>query len=338
MDAPPELKGLPDGLTARSMTLADVDIVTELVAACELHHDGVVEIDREDIEVDWARPGYGLANESCGLFDGDRLVAEAEVFKGKRAEINVHPDSLGRGIGTALLRWTEDLAARQGSTRVSQTTTDANTAAAAILEAHGYSYGHTSWILEIEHDARPDDPVLPAGIEFRDYEPERDAHETYRVIEDAFNEWPNRDPATFEDWAALTIERPSFAPWQMILATEQVTGDIVGVSFMLDYDAEGGWVQQVATRASHRHQGIALSFPQSGLAADPDTAVEVAMDARQRRRSGEPRDDMFTDREQSRRRSVSGGNPDRAIRVCRHCWPVTSQVSNSASGDSAGGS
>ena len=240
--------------------MADVDIVTELVAACELHHDGVVEIDREDIEVDWARPGYDLATESVGVFDGDRLVAEAEVFKGKRAEINVHPDSLGRGIGTALLGWTEDLAARQGSTRVSQTTTDANTAAAAILEAHGYGYGHTSWILEIEHDARPDDPDLPAGIGFRDYDPERDAHETYRVIEDAFNEWPNRDPATFEDWAALTIERPSFAPWQMILATDERTGDIVGVSFMLDYEAEGGWVQQVATRASHRHQGIARAM------------------------------------------------------------------------------
>ena len=135
MDAPGDLTALPDGLTARSMTLADVDIVTELVAACELHHDGVIEIDREDIEVDWARPGYDLATESIGVFDGDRLVAEAEVFKGKRAEINVHPDELGRGIGTALLGWTEDLAARQGSTRVSQTTTDANTAAAAILEA-----------------------------------------------------------------------------------------------------------------------------------------------------------------------------------------------------------
>ena len=46
------------------------------------------------------------------MFDGERLVAEAEVFKGMRAEINVHPDELGRGIGTTLLGWTEDLAVR----------------------------------------------------------------------------------------------------------------------------------------------------------------------------------------------------------------------------------
>ena len=143
MDAPPELKGLPDGLTARSMTLADVDIVTELVAACELHHDGVIEIDREDIEVDWARPAYDLATESVGVFDGDRLVAEGEVFKGKRAEINVHPHALGRGIGTTVLGWTEEQQQREvehyrlrvEAERASQEQPDDETADAARLGA-----------------------------------------------------------------------------------------------------------------------------------------------------------------------------------------------------------
>ena len=260
MDTPSDLTELPDGLTARSMTLADVDIVTELVAACELHHDGVVEIDREDIEVDWARPALRprdrerrrvrrrpLGGRGRGLQRQAGRDQRASGFAGSRNRH--HAAGLDRGSrrATGLDEGVADHDGRQP-------------AAAAILEGHGYGYGHTSWILEIEHDARPDDPALPAGIGFRDYEPERDAHETYRVIEDAFNEWPNRDPATFEDWAALTIERPSFAPWQMILATDERTGDIVGVSFMLDYEAEGGWVQQVATRASHRHQGIARAM------------------------------------------------------------------------------
>ena len=34
--------------------------------------DGMIEIDREDIEVDWARPAFDLATESIGVFDGDR--------------------------------------------------------------------------------------------------------------------------------------------------------------------------------------------------------------------------------------------------------------------------
>ena len=94
-------------------------------------------------------------------------------------------------LGTALLDWTEDLAARQGSTGVSPDHHRRQHGAAAILEAHGYGYSHTSWILEIEHDARPDDPCPSPRDRVPGYEPERDAHETYRVIEDAFNEWPN---------------------------------------------------------------------------------------------------------------------------------------------------
>ena len=258
MDAPAQLTGLPSGFTARALTPADVDIVTELVATCEQHDDGRVEIDREDIVVDWARPGFDLATDSIGVFEHDRLVGEAELFK-NRAEVNVHPEVRGRGIGTALLEWTERLARDRGRTRINQSTSD-HTAAAALLEAHGYVYSHTSWILEIENRGRPRDPELADGIVFRDYDPGADARETYQVVEDAFNEWTDREPASFEEWAALSIERPSFAPWQVILATEEASGDIVGVTFMLDYEAEGGWVQQVATKASHRHRGIARAM------------------------------------------------------------------------------
>jgi GNAT superfamily N-acetyltransferase len=241
---------------------ADVDAVTRLVADCELADDGKVEIDREDIVVDQARPEFDLATDSVGVFEHGRLVAEAEVFKARRAEVNVHPDARGRGIGTRLLAWTEDRARAGGADRVSQTVTDANEAAAELFARHGYRYGHTSWVLQIEHVHRPPSAQLPDGYAFRDYDPGADARAAYSVIEDAFNEWENRDPATFEDWAAITIERPRFEPWHMVLVDHVETGSLVGVAFLLDYDAEDGWIQQVATRADHRHRGIARAMLQ----------------------------------------------------------------------------
>ena len=261
MDAPPAVIGLPTGLTQRAMvpTDTDIDAVTDLVGAAELHDDGAIEIDREDVQTDWARPGFDLATESVGVFDGDRLLAEAEVFKGRRADVNVHPEARGRGIGTALLRWTEDLARGIGSARIGQTVTDANTAAADLFRRHGYGFGHTSWILEVEHRVRPPAPALPDGLGFRPYA-DADARATYQVVEDAFNEWPNRDPASFDDWAALTIRRPSFEPWQMLLVVDEGSDELVGVTFLLEYAAEDGWVQQVATKASHRHRGIARAM------------------------------------------------------------------------------
>lgn len=260
MDAPLPIDGLPDGLTQRAMvaTDADIDAVASLIAAAELAIDGVVDIDREDILTDWARPGYHLATESVGVFEGERLIAEAEVFKGRRAEVHVHPHARGRGIGTALLAWTEDLAAARGSTTIAQTVSDANEVAADLFARHGYVYGHTSWILEIENIDRPK-VSLPAGFAFRPYT-DSDARDAFQVIEDAFNEWPNRHPAGFDDWAALTIRRPSFEPWQMLLVVSEDTDELVGVTFLLDYAAEDGWILQLATKATHRHQGIATGM------------------------------------------------------------------------------
>jgi GNAT superfamily N-acetyltransferase len=262
MDAPHSLSGLPAGLTQRAMvdTDADVDAVTKLVADCELTDEGAIQIDREDIETDWRRPGFTLATDSVGVFDGERLVAEAEVFKGRRGEVNVHPHVRGRRIGTALLRWTEEVARSHGSSKVAQTVTDTDAAAAELFERRGYAFGHTSWILEIENTERPD-VELPDGFVFRPFT-DRDARAAYQVVEDAFSEWPNRDPDTFEDWAAFTIQRPSFQPWQMVLVTDERTDELVGVTFLLDYAAEDGWIQQVATKATHRHRGIARAMLQ----------------------------------------------------------------------------
>jgi GNAT superfamily N-acetyltransferase len=243
------------------MTSSDVDLVTKLVAANELHIDGEIEIDREDILVDWGRPGFDLATDSIGVFDTDRLLAEAEVFKGTRAEVNVHPDAHGRGLGASLLDWTEAVALERAAERVGQTVSDHDEAAHALLVSRDYEGRHTSWILEIELPDGPEEG-LPPGIAFVDYDPAVHAPLVYRVVEDAFNEWPNRDPATFDEWANMTILRPSFAPWQMLVAIEEATGDVVGSAYLLEYDAEGGWVQQLATRASHRHRGIARALLQ----------------------------------------------------------------------------
>ena len=85
---------------------------------------------------------------------------------------------------------------------------------------------------------------------------DEDAQAAYRVIEDAFNEWPDREPSTFEEWAEHGIAHGSFAPHLSRLAFD---GDeLVGTALSIDYaSADEGWIQQVATKATHRHRGIA---------------------------------------------------------------------------------
>ena len=113
-------------------------------------------------------------------------------------------------------------------------------------------------------DATPE-VTVPDGIELRPYQA-ADARAVYQVIEDAFNEWPDREPTTFEGWAAHVISHPAFAPELSRLAFEG--SELVGVALCDDYEGQDeGWVPQVATKATHRHRGIARALLQSAFAA-----------------------------------------------------------------------
>ncbi len=116
-----DLPLLPPGLGARRATRADIPAITELVAACELANDGMAEIHPADVAQD-----FDLADSPDDVVvvrDGDALVARGCVHAG-RAEVDVHPAHRGRGIGTALLRWSESRVRAAGGTRARQTVTD----------------------------------------------------------------------------------------------------------------------------------------------------------------------------------------------------------------------
>jgi mycothiol synthase len=79
------------------------------------------------------------------------------------------------------------------------------------------------------------------------------------LIDDAFSEWDDRDPMSFEEWRVFIIDHKAFSPRLSRLAFD---GDeLVGATLAFDYEIEEeGWIQQVATKATHRHRGIARAL------------------------------------------------------------------------------
>ena len=253
---------LLDRFTTRSLTVSDIDAVLRLIVACEEAATGVADVDPEDIRSDWARPGFDLATDAVAVCEGDRIAATAEVFK-NRADVNVHPEFKGLGMGAWLMRWTEDRSRALGRPKVGQTLADTERGAIELLQRNGYGYGHTSWMLAIRMDARPAEPELPDGISVRTFVPGADDQATYRVVEDAFNEWPNREPATFDEWAALTIRRQDFEPDLLQLAMDDE--QVIGVVFSIDYPGErrvGPAVGRRVDTSSPRHRA---SAPATGV-------------------------------------------------------------------------
>ena len=113
-------------------------------------------------------------------------------------------------------------------------------------------------MIRIRLDEPPPPPEAPPGIVIRAYRAS-DAREVHRVIDAAFTEWEGRDPEPYEVWAPQIIAHPAFRPELSPLALD---GDeIVCVVISHDFPELGeGWIQQLATRASHRRRGIAQAM------------------------------------------------------------------------------
>ena len=162
-------------LTTRPATLNDAVIVTERAAACELAEDSVVEVDPDDIRSDLAHPDLDLSRDTHLAFEGERLVAWSLVVHPRAVWADVHPEHRGRGIGSAILLWSEARSREAGLERIGQTVTD-----------------------------EQPEPEMPAGIEVRTYRPGVDDEATYLMIQDAFEEWPDHERASMDVWRGLS--------------------------------------------------------------------------------------------------------------------------------------
>jgi mycothiol synthase len=278
-------QGFPEGLTTRGAQLADLTEIAALVRAAETADHGEPDLTLEDLASDWLSPGFDPGADAVVVLDRERIVAYAEV-PSWRAHAAVHPGDRRRGIGTALLGWIEHRARQRSpgaAATVGQTVADTNVAAVTLLQRHGYTPRHTSWVLRLPAGVTVKQPPLPAGITIRPYRAAEEEEPVYRVIEDAFSEWPNRTPATFPQWQALTTGRRDFDPSLLLVAAAE--DEVVGAALGLPYPDEG-WVQQLAVRADLRGRGIGRAllsrmfdefrhrgFPDVGLSTDSRTGA-----------------------------------------------------------------
>jgi len=271
---------LADGFAARPLVPADARAVYEVVRDAEAHDVGEAAIELEDIQGDWARGSFDLATQSIGVWDGDRLAASGEVFKGRRADASVHPDYRGRGVGTWVADWLEDCARACGSRLVGQTV-PADSEAERFFRARGYREGWTSWVLQLPAEGTIEPQPLPPGYSLREFAGGDDGRTAFQLIEDAFNEWPDRDPSSYDDWAPRGPLRPGFEPWQIRFVTD-ADGTEVGVCYTI-LAGTTGYVDAIAVRADQRGSGLARALLADAFARARDhgaTVSELSTDSR----------------------------------------------------------
>jgi mycothiol synthase len=248
---------LPDGLTERPLRLHDSGGVTEVMAAQEQLDAGAVMIDESYIVGDWQKPSFDLATSTIGVFDGDRLVAYAEVSGADRGDAAVHPDYRGRGIGTAIALWMQETARSRGSDRIGMAV-PVGSPGEALLTRLGYEPRWNSWVLALPEGRTIEEQPLAEGYSVGEAT-EDQLPAVHDVLEDAFLEWSVRPRETWEDFVAAVLERPGFASWN-VRAVTNPSGEVVGASLVFLDNLGVGYVDRIAIRRDQRNLGLARAL------------------------------------------------------------------------------
>ena len=230
------------------------------MAAAEEHDIGEAEIEEADIVADWGRPSFDVVSSTVGVFDGQTLVAYAELSSPSRADAAVHPAYRRRGLGTALAAWVRRTAKARGS-RVVGSPVPQGSDGDRLLERLGYFVRWESWILELPEGAEIEPQPLPEGYVLRTAETPQDQRSAWDVLEDAFADWADRPRDPFEDFAAEVMGRPGFEPWHLRLVVDPAGAVVAACHLVHDVaNPEVGFVQSIGVRREHRGRGLARAL------------------------------------------------------------------------------
>jgi mycothiol synthase len=260
---------LPEGYSVRAATIADADAATDLLNACEIAESGEPDFGPGDLAADWADIGLG---ERVGLIeapDGSFAGYLALVSRGNvvhDADIYVHPDHTGRGLGTYLIRLSEARAlswvdsAPTGKRVVLRNPVNGdNPQANELLQNLGYEKIRHFWRMEIQMDAEPPEPTLPEGFTIRTCHEGQDERAIYDTVDEAFRDHWSFGPIDFENW----FQRKTAIKYDPSLWFQLFDGDeMAGVAICRMYSDEMGWVNDLAVRKPWRRRGLGIALLQ----------------------------------------------------------------------------
>ncbi|HSG43704.1 MAG TPA: GNAT family N-acetyltransferase [Anaerolineales bacterium] len=252
----------PD-LKVRPAQWADVNAVAGLILdVCTNDGDPTVAQSSEELENEWKSPGFTLETDAFVVETSDgRIVGYEEFYNSYvhadlRGDGYVHPNFMGCGIGTAMLRALEtrarqemELAEPELRVFIRNAMAFGDTVGREMHENEGYKPVRFNWRMEITLDGTRSMPKFPAGIEIRPFEPEHDLA-LYKAHEEAFSDHWGHTPGTYEEWAHHNENRER-SLWYIAWDEDQIAG------YSLCRIRNGiGWVGSLGVRRPWRKQGL----------------------------------------------------------------------------------
>ena len=260
---------VPPGYAVRAATRADLDAITALMLACDLHDYGSPGGEREDILDDWNLSAVDLSTDTWLVLSTAREVVGYAILIDEQDGMQlqalsmVHPDHRGSGVGASLMSRIDDRAAEISAGRggVIRYWWGASDEESRTLASYGYRRART--IRRMDADVEGITLRSVDGIAIRVFDPDGDAVAVHDVIEDAFSNQYGWTPTPFEEWWRQWVDREGSDPRLSFVA---VAGDeLVGAA--LNVERLGmGWIVDLGVREAWRGRGIGAALVEHSMA------------------------------------------------------------------------
>ncbi len=258
------------GFTVRPPSAEDAQIICDLITAFDMAHLGFSDaLTPQDVLDDWH--GEDPSTNARLFFAPDGMLAGygmvGEHGSGQLwADGYVRPGYEGRGIGSAILRFSEararelvDAAPAGARVVLANSVLLSDERAAQLFEAYGYTFIRVHYRMAIEMSAEPARPTWPEGVELRNFVPGQDEHAVFDCAEEAFADHWGHVPRRFEDWVERT-QRADFDPSLWFLAADAADPNRVAGISLCRKNPDQGWLNTLAVRRPWRQRGLGTAL------------------------------------------------------------------------------
>ncbi len=239
----------------RPPTAEDAPSVLGVVVARDVLDVGEPDYTLDDLREEWAAGDFDQARDAVVADEAGRIVGYAAMRPGE-AHAYVHPEAEGRGIGAALLDWTERRAAERGHDRFRQDVGARNERAAALLRARGYGQVRSYWRMIVDcATVAAEAPPPPPGMTARELDPRADAEALYAINERAFASVASHRGEPLERFREKHLGAKTLDPGLSVVV--EADGRPVGFALCRRWEDEGrGYVDLLAVDPDAAGRGL----------------------------------------------------------------------------------
>lgn len=262
---------LAPGLRLRAAQWSDLEAVTRLILdVCSADGDPTVAVTAGELRNEWESEDFRLEHDSWIVETEDGRLVGYEEFNNRHSHAvfngdgYVHPEFIGRGIGTALLRTMDKRALQEMELAepglriyIRNGMSTGDTVARAMHETEGYKPIRFSWRMEISLPEAPPAPAWPEGIVLRPFELKEHNEKVFEAHEEAFSDHWGHTPHTFSQWQQRMTGGEAFDPSLWFIAWD---GDRVAGYSLCRSHMGNGRVGTLGVRRPWRKRGLGMAL------------------------------------------------------------------------------